>query len=278
MALRVALLISAALLFGCVKAKPAAEPRGACASCHAPHYALLGACAECHRGEPSAARKELGHARLLSGRAAEHSLTGGKAVSEGRQLVEAAACRRCHTIGGLGNRLATNLDSVVWKREQRDLMTSITTPVENMPVFGFDRGQSEALIAFLLSSARPNAEEETYRVQFVRDTTHSPSTFDEKCGGCHRRLTPLGPQGSGGQGPNLSGLLTSFYPKTAPGEREWSERVLADWVKNPRALRPSTLMPPISLNPGELEKVVEAMRALGAPTPARAPGSTATPR
>ena len=278
MALRIALLISAALLFGCVKAKPASEPLEACASCHAAHYAELGACAECHRGEPSAARKELGHARLLSGRAAEHGLTNGKAVSEGRQLVEAAACRRCHTIGGLGNRLATNLDSVVWKREQRELMTSITTPVENMPVFGFGRGQSEALIAFLLNSARPNAEEETYRVQFVRDVTHAPSTFDDKCGGCHRLLTSLGPQGSGGQGPNLSGLLTSFYPKTAPDQREWSEKVLADWVKNPRALRPSTLMPPVSLDASELEKVMESIRALGAPTPARAPGSAATPR
>jgi mono/diheme cytochrome c family protein len=278
LALRVALLISAALFFGCVKPKPADETREACGSCHARHYASIGTCAECHRGEPSAARKELGHARLLSGRAAEHSLTGGKAVSEGRQLVEATACRRCHTIGGLGNRLATNLDNVVWKREQRELMTSITTPVENMPVFGFDRGQSEALIAFLLNSARPNAEEEIYRVQFVRDATHAPSTFDDKCGGCHRLLTPLGPQGSGGQGPNLSGLLTSFYPKTAPDGREWSKKVLADWVKNPRALKPSTIMPPVPLNESEFAKVLEAIRAPAAPTPALAPGSAGTPR
>jgi len=279
LALRVALLISASLLLsGCVKAKPATESREACGSCHPAHYAEIGACAECHRGQPSAARKELAHARLLSGKASEHRLTNGKAVTEGRQLVEAAACRRCHTIGGLGNRLAANLDLVVWKREQRELMTSITAPVENMPAFGFDRGQSEALIAFLLNGARPDAAEETYRVQFARDAERAPSTFDAKCGGCHRLLAPAGPEGSGGQGPNLSGLFTPYYPKTAPGQREWSGKVLAEWIANPRALRPSTLMPPVPLNESEFQKVLESIGAPGAPTPARAPGSGATPR
>ena len=184
-------------------------------------------------------------------------------MSEGRRLVEAAACRRCHTIGGLGNKLATNLDGVAWRREQRELMTSIAKPVENMPVFGFDRGQSEALIAFLLSSARPNAAEEAYRVQFVRDPTRAPSTFDDKCGGCHRLLTSLGPRGSGRQAPNLSGLFTSFHPKTAPGEVQWSEKALTDWVSNPRALRPAAIMPPVSLNATELQQVLESIRGSG---------------
>ncbi len=261
MALRFAVLIATSLLlFGCVKAEPAAGPRENCGSCHASHYAELGACAECHRGQPMATRKELAHARLISGRAAEHGLTRGKAVDEGRQLIEAAACRRCHTIGGLGNRLATNLDSVVWRREQRELRTSITEPVENMPAFGFDSGQSDTLIAFLLSSARPNAAEETYRVQFARDATRAPSTFGEKCGGCHRLLTSLGPEGVGDQGPNLSGLFTPFYPKTAASEMGWSEKAMAEWVANPRAIRRTAIMPPVPLTQVELERVTESIR------------------
>ena len=44
---------------------------------------------------------------------------------EGLRLVEALACRRCHTIGGKGNRLATNLDGVAWKRDQPALERSI---------------------------------------------------------------------------------------------------------------------------------------------------------
>jgi len=258
---RLAAVISASMLaLGCVKARTAAEPREGCSSCHAAHYAEIGACAECHRGQPSAARKELAHARLLSGRAAEHRLANGNAVMEGRKLVEAAACRRCHTIGDQGNRLATKLDSVVWKREQGDLMASITEPVENMPAFGFDRGQAEALIAFLLSRARPDASEEAYRVQFARDAIRAPSAFEDKCGGCHRLLTPLGPQGFGRRGPNLSGLFTSFYPKTAPGERTWSQKVLADWVRNPRALRPGSIMPPVLLSEAELQRINESIR------------------
>lgn len=266
MGFRLAVLISASLLVqGCVRERTAAEAPEGCVSCHAPHYAGAGACDDCHRGQPSSARKELAHARLLSGRAAEHGLTNGPAVSEGRRLVEAAACRRCHTIDGKGNRLATNLDHVVWKREQPELTTSIMEPVENMPVFDFDRGQTEALIAFLLNRSRPDASDEAYRVQFARDAARAPSTFEGKCGGCHRLLTSLGPRGFGRRGPNLSGLLTPFYPRTAPGELAWSEKLLSDWVANPRALRRETVMPPVPLGETELQQVLKSLRDSGTP-------------
>lgn len=246
-----------------MKARPAVEARGGCESCHTPHYAAAGACDDCHRGQPSATRKELSHARLLTGRAAEHILSAGKAVTEGRRLVEAAACRRCHTIGGLGNRLATNLDGAVWKREQRELTTSITQPVLNMPVFDFDREQSEAVIAYLLSGARPDPAGDAYRVQFAQNASRAPSTFDDKCGGCHRLLTSLGPQGSGRRGPNLSGLFTPFYPKTAPGDRSWSEKAVTDWMANPRAGRREAIMPPVPMNVAEVQQILGSIRASG---------------
>ena len=204
-------------------------------------------------------RKELAHVRLLTGKAAEHSLANGRAVEEGRKLVEAAACRRCHTIEGRGNRLATNLDNVAWGREQAELMASITSPVENMPVFNFDAGQTEALVAYLLNGRRPTASEQAYRVQFVRGAVRVQSVFDEKCGGCHRLLTRLGPSGVGTRGPNLSGLFTDFYPQTAPGDRRWSPAVLSDWLANPRSVRLGTLMPPIPLSEAELRQVVEVL-------------------
>jgi mono/diheme cytochrome c family protein len=264
--LRLALLISASLLLqSCVKAESTAETREGCVSCHAPHYTDAGACEDCHRGQPSAARKEIAHARLLSGKAAEYGQRSGPSVSEGRKLVEAATCRRCHTIGGEGNRLAANLDGVAWNREQIELLTAIMQPVESMPVFDLDRDQAEAVIAFLLSGARPNASDEVYRVQFARDASRAPSTFEEKCGGCHRLLTTLGPRGFGRRGPNLSGLLTAFYPRTGPGDRAWSEKTLTDWVANPRAARPNTIMPPVVLSEAELQQVLESIRDSGAP-------------
>ena len=266
MGLRLALLISAALLLeGCVKARSTADARGGCVSCHAPHYTGAGACEDCHRGQPSAARKELAHARLLSGKAAEYGQRNGPAVSEGRKLVETAACRRCHTRGGEGNRLATNLDGVVGKREQSELLSSITLPVENMPVFDFDQGQAEAVIAFLLGGARPDATDDAYRVQFARDASRSPSAFEDKCGGCHRLLTSQGPRGFGKRGPNLSGLLTPFYPRTPPDEYAWTGKTVSDWVANPRAARPNTIMPPVPLSDAGLRQVLESIRDSGGP-------------
>jgi len=262
--LRLSVLIAvASLLFGCVKSVPVAEQRTGCVSCHIAHYAEAGACDDCHRGQPSSARKELAHARLLSRRAAEHGLAGGSAVKEGRALVEAAACRRCHIIGGAGTGLAVNLDGVAWNREQADLVASIQKPVENMPAFGFDRPQAEALIAFLLNSAPRNATEETYRVQFARDPSRTPATFDQKCGGCHRLLTPLGPLGRSQDGPNLSGLLTEFYPMTAALGHAWSEKTLREWVANPRSLRRATIMPPVALTSAEFDQVMDSLGASG---------------
>jgi mono/diheme cytochrome c family protein len=253
---RAAVLIAALALGGCLKAQSSVERETGCRSCHAAHYVREGTCRECHRGNPSAERRELAHERLLVGRAAEHRMPDGLAVREGRRLADTLACRRCHTIGGKGNRLATSLDAVVWKREQTELVTSIREPVENMPRFGLDERQAEAIVAFLLSSGSAEAPQDTYRVRFTRGSSVTSTVFEKQCGGCHRFLGPRGPVGTGTAGPNLSGLFTPFYPSTAPGHRPWTEKALADWLRNPRASRPATTMPPVALKEEELREVV----------------------
>ena len=60
--------------------------------------------------------------------------------------------------------------------------------------------------------------QDTYRVHFTRGASTSPTVVREGV----RRLPPLprarsGPVGTGSAGPNLSGLFTPFYPRTAPG-------------------------------------------------------------
>ena len=171
---------------------------------------------------PTAARKELAHERLLRGRAAQFRLASGAAPAEGGRLVEALACRRCHTIAGTGNRLASQLDRVVWQREQDALVASIREPVEGMPPFGLDAPRAESIVSFLLRSGDPHATEDAYRVRFERRASVSggggvPTTvFERQCGPCHRVLTPAGLLGTGTAGANLSGLFTPFYPKTAP--------------------------------------------------------------
>jgi cytochrome c2 len=216
----------------------------------------VGTCRDCHRGNPDAAREELAHERLLTRRAAELRLPGSLALREGQRLVGALACRRCHTIGGKGNRVATNLDAVVWKRQQAELVRSIREPVENMPDFGLDEGQAEALVAFLLKSGSPDHPQDTYRVHFSRSPSADAGVFERECGGCHRFLGAAGPVGTGSAAPNLSGLFTPFYPPTAPGDRAWTEKALADWLRNPRASRAHTTMPPVALRDEDLRRLI----------------------
>jgi mono/diheme cytochrome c family protein len=189
----------------------------------------------------------------------------GPAQREGRRLVQTLACRRCHSIGGEGNRLATDLDKVVWTREQAQLVTSIREPVENMPRFGLDERQAEAIVAFLLRSRSRDQPQDSYRVHFTRGASSSQTAFEKSCGGCHRFLGSAGPVGSGNAGPNLSGLFTAFYPKTAPGECSWTEKALADWLRNPRASRSATTMPPVALSDDELGRITGELRGSAAP-------------
>lgn len=232
-----------------------------CAECHAAHYQAEGSCTSCHGGDPTARRQRLAHHKLIFGRAAEHGLAGSRAVAEGERLVESLACRRCHTIGSAGNRVAANLDLVVRERGQIAVARSIRKPVENMPRFGLDNSQIEGVIAALLRAAGPGPGEATYRVHFRRRRLAPGSTFEQKCGGCHRALLAQGPAGRGSAGPNLSGLFTPFYPATAPGARSWTSGTLETWLRTPRLLRPRTTMRPVRLQVNEWEALSNELGA-----------------
>ncbi|MFZ2491659.1 MAG: selenite/tellurite reduction operon c-type cytochrome lipoprotein ExtS, partial [Thermoanaerobaculia bacterium] len=233
-------MLRSAVLIGLVALVPAACARqstpvthaGRCVDCHAPHRTGAETCVSCHRGDAGAARAELAHARLITGKAAEHRNPDSPAVVSGGRLVEMLSCRRCHRIDGEGNRFATSLDHAVWQREQQALAASILTPVETMPRFGLTAVQGEQVIAFLLNRSEPSAAQPTYRVRFTA-TGATNTLFGERCGGCHRAILREGPAGEGTAGPNLSGLLTKHYPATAEGDRLWTSDALRDRLRNP---------------------------------------------
>lgn len=229
-----------------------------CAACHPAHHVGQGTCVDCHRGNAATARKDLAHDLLLAGAAAAHRMDDGVVVREGAACVERSACRRCHPIDGTGNRLATDLSAVVWTRSEAGLVASIDRPVESMPRFGFSRRQIEVVIAYLLSTRRAAQPQQSYRVRFAEAGAHVPSAFDDRCGGCHRVLTPAGAGGSGAAGPNLSGLFSTFYPATAPGGRPWTPEALRAWLRNPRAIRQATTMPPPGARDDEVARIIEA--------------------
>lgn len=261
MAFRRAFLITPLLLalVGWAGSRSGSSPEASCGGCHAPHLVARGTCASCHRGDPLALRKEIAHHRLLTGEAAEQGLVDSRAVAEGQRRVEQLACRRCHTVEGSGNRLATNLDRIAWKRDQRDLAKSIRQPVENMPRFGLDARQTEAVIAYLLKSADPSLSEATYRVRFSGAGRNAESIFGTRCGGCHQALGPAKPVGRGSAGPNLSGLFTPYYPASASENRTWTPDALGKWLVNPRIERPRASMRPVPLEAGELERLSEEL-------------------
>jgi mono/diheme cytochrome c family protein len=217
----------------------------------------------------------LAHHRLLTGPAAAHADGESPAVREGGRLIDGAGCRRCHRIAGAGTRLATELDRVAWQREQVALTDAIEAPNGSMPAFGLDRLQAEAIVGFLLHNSTENAAAPSYRVRFGA-TGGSATPFEDRCGGCHRALAPAGPLGTGSSGPNLAGLLTEYYRPTAPRGRRWSVESVPEWIENPRALRPTTTMPPVRLSTQERDALVVQMLQMSGiqSTPAHAPSSS----
>lgn len=229
-----------------------------CLGCHAPHRQADGACVACHRGNPGIDRKALAHHRLLRGAAAAWGIPGAAAVEDGARLRDAGGCRRCHVTGGKGNDLAISLDEVAWARDQDELRASILRPASAMPDFGFTQAQADRLIAVLLRDARSRPAAARYQIRFQRGASPGRHPFERHCGPCHRALTRGGPMGVSASGPDLSGLLTPHYP--VAGGRTWDRARLERWLRNPRAERPQTIMPPVSVTEAELDAIVDRLR------------------
>lgn len=237
----------------------------ACLGCHVTHYAQHGGCVDCHRGDARAGRPELAHHRLLAGAAAAWSLPGSPVLLRAAAMRDSLGCRRCHLSGGKGERLAISLDTVAWPRTQDELRTSLVDPATAMPSFGLSARAADTLIAVLLRDADRFGGSPRYQVRFRAGSDDSLRTFARLCGGCHRALTPDGPQGSGGDGPDLSGLAGAFHPAAA--DSAWDRARLERWLRNPRAVRPQATMLPVAVKPDELEAVLRAVT----PPPVAAP-------
>ncbi len=239
-----------------------AGPR--CLACHPAHYAGRGSCTGCHRGNPASARKNIAHQLLLAGRYAKFTLGEAAAAREGERLLEQYACRRCHVIGSKGNRLSVNLDQSTATKTPEELATSMLQPVRNMPDFRLGKSRADTLVNALLQAAAGRqgaAPAAGPQVVHFDQSGAGEDLFSRKCGSCHRALTGrLGALGRGEAGPNLSGLLSPYYPLTFQGEQAWTENGLKKWLKNPRTIRTWARMPPVQLTEPELREVVDILK------------------
>ena len=259
----VAWLLTSALLLLAVVPVSAAPGKQLCLNCHAVHYARLGSCTACHRGNPSSERTNIAHQRLIAARYASFTLAGDPLLRQGTGLIEQYACRRCHVIDGRGNRLSVNLDQVAMRRSPEELEASIRRPVQNMPDFRMDETQATAVVTALLSAGGHQPAAGGVRpqvVHFDQGARVDKDLFSIKCGPCHRLLTKnRGGLGRGDAGPNLSGLLSPFYPKGYRDGESWNEEGLRRWLDNPRAVRSGARMRPVKLSGTEFRELLEIL-------------------
>jgi mono/diheme cytochrome c family protein len=239
------------------------ESGQSCLACHSSHYAERGSCTDCHRGNPLTDRKNIAHTRLIAGSYAKFTLGNVAVVKEGRRLMEQMACRRCHQISGNGNQLAVSLNTLLDQKQPAVVADSIKRPVSGMPDFRLDDNQVTAVVNAIFSGSRMEKRTQSERpmvMHFDRSASGEQDVFTRNCGSCHRVLTSRkGLIGTGNIGPNLSGLLTRYYPPSFRTHEYWSVSALQSWLKNPRQVKPDALMKPVKLNLKQLNELSELL-------------------
>ena len=202
---------------------------------------------------------------MIAARYARFTLGEIPELREGARLVDQYACRRCHVIGGKGNRLSVNLDQSTVRKPPEELERSILKPAANMPDFHFSTDRAVLVVNAVLAAAAdaPGLARTSgpQVVHFDRSDGERQDIFSRKCGSCHRALTSrTGALGRGDAGPNLSGLLSPYYPKTFRNGSPWTERDLEGWLKNPRTVRPWSTMQPVPLTAAEFRELIGTLK------------------
>jgi cytochrome c2 len=256
-------LLTVVLPIVLVVASPANGMPPACSSCHPVHFADRGTCIGCHLGNDRTLRKDIAHLDLVPGRLLRYRFPGDPAVERGTQWIDRASCRRCHSIHGTGNRLAGDLDRSAGRNPNK-ILASILQPVTFMPDFRFLEENAAEVVNALVAGARRDPDrkgEVPSVVRFGDRDERSENVFVKRCGGCHRVLTRrLGGLGKGDAGPNLSGLLSRFYPRTSGEGKAWTVERLRKWLDDPRRARAFARMPPVRMPRKEFTELEKTLR------------------
>lgn len=230
-----------------------------CLKCHQPHYQEVGTCSSCHRGNEDTSRKNIAHNGIILPEFADFKINT-KATESGRKIVEKAHCRRCHIIDGKGNDIAPNIDIESRRKSTDELFEKISDPSEYMPEFNLNKNNINNVIKMLLASGDNKDKLSNTAPFIVFITSGTKSTFEDKCGGCHRLLSKSkGGMGHGNTAPNLSGLFTEFYPQQTVIKDKWDKELILKWIKNPRSLNRLSVMPTQNLTEAEEKKIIEEL-------------------
>ena len=241
-----------------------AARRTMCLACHETHHAERGSCVNCHRGNDRTDRKEIAHHGFIAGRFAHYTIKGSPVAARGEKLVEVLACRRCHVYERKGNRPATDLGGLARDIAPQTIFDSIRSPVPFMPNFHLDGMQIAAIVNAILAgleSAGVRVQETAQVVHFVDEKQGRENIFVTQCGPCHKLIGErFGGLGNGDIGPNLSGLLSEYYPNTYRDTEPWTPGNLRKWLENPRNVRANARMKPVRLAVGDFVLLMKTIR------------------
>ena len=230
-----------------------------------PHSLDEFGCVLCHRGQGVATTVMEAHSStkaweepLLPARYFEAScgqchmdkLTGTPRLNAGRALLSRYGCVHCHALTlPDGTRLAPSddppsLEHISEKTTREWIFAWIKNPqayssTATMPNFQLSDTDARDISAFLIAQSTPVIQSPAPSASTApatpsdADTQAGSSAYGESfCASCHAMQNAAGLLVGGNVGPELTGIGTKAKP-------EW----LREWIRNPKAYDPETLMP-----------------------------------
>jgi mono/diheme cytochrome c family protein/predicted nuclease with TOPRIM domain len=199
--------------------------------------------------------------------------TGAEALRvAGRQLFEQYNCLGCHRIGTEGGTIAPNLAYAGSKLRGEWLLRFLKAPYSlrpmvtaRMPTFPLSDQEAATLRDYILTTlVDPRVPEELQVAQLVTPelAAQGEKLYWEKypCFTCHQIQ---GKVGGAAVGPDLTDAWKRLNP-------DW----MVQWIKNPQAFEPTTIMPNLGLSDAEATAIVAYLENLSRQMAAQAPASS----
>jgi mono/diheme cytochrome c family protein len=238
-------------------------------------------CTPCHRGQGTALTAGFAHGNddhywewpLLKGEEVYAScnschqnqlyLKDGGRLNKAKQMLLESGCFGCHEIKGfldapkIGpeiNNLAVKVESdwlFRWIRNPKDY-----NPHSRMPNFRFNDDQSEAVAAYLMNISKDATYQPRRGVGSGGNVVNGKALFESVgCKGCHVAGEDTRMRQARGFSYDVAPELTRAGSKL---NADW----VFEWIKNPRAFRPTTKMPSLRLTDQEARDITAYLMTL----------------
>lgn len=227
-----------------------------CVNCHSEH--IKSSCISCHKGNPNSMRIKIAHENIIKGEFLMYKIDNNIKINS-ENIINDIGCRRCHKIGQYGNTKGSDLNKSINSKNIRDLTNSILAPSDFMPDFKLLPNRITLIMNGLIANSENYEESNSKSIIYLKNKLEK-NLFIEKCGNCHKVISEkLGHLGSGNIAPNLSGILSKYYPKTINLKTNSIEDI-KNFIKNPRHFNKHANMPVVELSDEEMKEIIEILK------------------